>query len=142
MTIEELGADDYERIVDLWDRAGMKAKLKGRDTPSNIRKQIASGTVIILGDFQRGCLRGVVIVSSDGRKGWINRLAVLPEFREQGIASSLVHEAERRLKKMGIEIFAAHIEEENSSSKELFEKLGYVPARDIIYYVKRLRDDF
>jgi len=94
-----------------------------------------------LGDVQRGRLRGVVIVSNDGRKGWINRLAVLPEFREQGIASALVREAEKRLRKLGIEIFAAHIEEENGSSKELFEELGYVPARDIIYYVKRLRDD-
>ena len=141
MTIEALSPDDYERIVDLWNRAGMKAKLKGRDRPGSIKKQILSGTVFILGDVQRRRLRGVVIVSSDGRKGWINRLAVLPEFREQGIASALVREAEKRLRKLGIGIFAAHIEEENGSSKELFEELGYVPARDIIYYVKRLRDD-
>ena len=141
MTIHELSLKDYRRIVDIWDKAGMHAKLKGRDGPDNLRKQVASGTVFILGDVKEGLLRGVIIVSNDGRKGWMNRLAVLPKFRDQGIASGLIREAERRLRRMGIEIFAVHIEEENRSSRQLFEKLGYVPATDIIYFVKRLRDD-
>ena len=141
MTIYELSLKDYRRIVDIWDQAGMHAKLKGRDAPDNLRKQLASGTVFILGDVKGGLLRGVIVVSNDGRKGWMNRLAVLPKFRDQGIASGLIKEAENRLRKMGIEIFAAHIEEENKSSHQLFEKLGYVPATDIIYFVKRLRDE-
>ncbi len=141
MTIHELNLKDYKRIVDLWDQAGMHAKFMGRDRPDNLRKQVASGTVFILGDVKGGLLRGVIIVSNDGRKGWMNRLAVLPRYRDQGIASGLIREAEKRLKRMGIEIFAAHIEEENGSSRQLFEKLGYVPATDIIYFVKRLRDE-
>lgn len=141
MTIHELSLKDYKRIVELWDQAGMHAKLKGRDRPDNLRKQVASGTVFILGDVKEGLLRGVIVVSNDGRKGWMNRLAVLPRFRDRGIASGLIEEAEKRLKRMGIEIFAAHIEEENRSSRQLFEKLGYVPATDIIYFVKRLRDE-
>lgn len=141
MTIHELSLKDYKRIVDIWDQAGMHAKLSGRDAPDNLRKQLAAGTVFILGDVREGLLRGVIVVSNDGRKGWMNRLAVLPKFRDQGIASGLIRESEKRLKKMGIEIFAAHIEEENRSSRQLFEKLGYLPATDIIYYVKRLRDE-
>jgi N-acetylglutamate synthase len=141
MTIHDLSLKDYKRIVDLWNQAGMHAKIKGRDSPDNLRKQLASGTVFILGDVEGGLLRGVIIVSNDGRKGWMNRLAVLPRFRDQGIASGLILEAEKRLKRMGIEILAAHIEEENRSSRQLFEKLGYVPATDIIYFVKRIRDE-
>jgi ribosomal protein S18 acetylase RimI-like enzyme len=141
MAIHELSLKDYKRIVDLWDQAGMHAKLKGRDRPDSLRKQLASGTVFILGDVKGGLLRGVIVVSNDGRKGWMNRLAVLPRFRDQGIATGLIKEAENRLRKMGIEIFAAHMEEENKPSHQLFEKLGYVPATDIIYFVKRLRDE-
>jgi len=141
MAIHELSLKDYKRIVDLWDQASMHAKLKGRDRPDSLRKQLASGTVFILGDVKGGLLRGVIVVSNDGRKGWMNRLAVLPRFRDQGIATGLIKEAENRLRKMGIEIFAAHIEEENKPSHQLFEKLGYVPATDIIYFVKRLRDE-
>ncbi|HUW42765.1 MAG TPA: GNAT family N-acetyltransferase [Thermoplasmata archaeon] len=141
MTIRELSLKDYKRMVDIWDQAGLPVKLKGRDGPDTLRKQVASGTVFILGDVNEGLLRGVIVVSNDGRKGWMNRLAVLPKFRNQGIASGLIREAEKRLMKMGIEIFAAHIEEESRSSYQLFEKLGYVPATDIIYFVKRLRDE-
>jgi len=141
MAIHELSLKDYKRIVDTWDQAGMHAKLKGRDRPDSLRKQLASGTVFILGDVKGGLLRGVIVVSNDGRKGWMNRLAVLPRFRDQGIATGLIKEAENRLRKMGIEIFAAHMEEENKPSHQLFEKLGYVPATDIIYFVKRLRDE-
>jgi ribosomal protein S18 acetylase RimI-like enzyme len=141
MAIHELSLKDYKRIVDTWNQAGMHAKLKGRDRPDSLRKQLASGTVFILGDVKGGLLRGVIVVSNDGRKGWMNRLAVLPRFRDQGIATGLIKEAENRLRKMGIEIFAAHIEEENKPSHQLFEKLGYVPATDIIYFVKRLRDE-
>jgi len=132
---------DYKRIVDIWDQAGLPVKLKGRDGPDNLRKQLASGTVFILGDVKEGLLRGVIVVSNDGRKGWMNRLAVLPKFRDQGIASGLIREAEKRLRRMGIEIFAVQIEEENKSSHQLFEKFGYMPAPYIIYFVKRLRDD-
>ena len=141
MAIHELSLKDYKRIVDTWNQAGMHAKLKGRDRPDSLRKQLASGTVFILGDVKGGLLRGVIVVSNDGRKGWMNRLAVLPRFRDQGIATGLIKEAENRLRKMGIEIFAAHMEEENKPSHQLFEKLGYVPATDIIYFVKRLRDE-
>jgi len=141
MAIHELSLKDYKRIVDTWNQAGMHAKLKGRDRPDSLRKQLASGTVFILGDVKGGLLRGVIVVSNDGRKGWMNRLAVLPRFRDQGIATGLIKEAENRLRKMGIEIFAAQIEEENKPSHQLFEKLGYVPATDIIYFVKRLRDE-
>jgi ribosomal protein S18 acetylase RimI-like enzyme len=141
MAIQELGMKDYKKVVDIWNRAGLPVKLKGRDRSDNLRKQLASGTVFILGDVKGGLLRGVIIVSSDGRKGWLNRLAVLPEFRDQGIATGLIKEAEKRLRRRGIEIFAVQIEEENTSSHQLFEKLGYVPAPYIIYFVKRLRDD-
>lgn len=141
MPIRELPAEDYERLVRLWKESGMDSKLKGRDSQESIRKQISSGSVFILGDESKGELRGAVIVSHDGRKGWMNRLAVLPEHREKGIATTLIKEAERRLKKIGIGIFAAGVEEENASSRKLFEQLGYVPRRDIIYYVKRLDDE-
>jgi GNAT superfamily N-acetyltransferase len=119
----------------------MHAKLKGRDRPESLRKQLASRSVFILGDVKGGILRGVIVVSNDGRKGWMNRLAVLPKFRDQGIATGLIKEAEKRLRRMGIEIFAAHIDEGNKPTHQLFEKLGYFPATDIIYFVKRLRDE-
>jgi ribosomal protein S18 acetylase RimI-like enzyme len=94
-----------------------------------------------IGAFENGKLIGAVIASSDGRKGWINRLAVDPEYRRRGIAKALIAEAEKALRQKGLKIFCALIEDSNKASKELFRKCGYVEHRDIIYFSKRESDE-
>jgi len=141
MEIRKLTIDQYEELVNLWRKAELPFKPKGRDSKEAIARQINASPEFFLGAFENGRLVGAVIVSSDGRKGWINRLAVDPAYRRRGVASTLVAEAERVLRKHGIRIFCALIEAENEASKRLFKKCGYVEHRDIIYFSKREYDD-
>jgi len=90
-----------------------------------------------VGAFADSQLVGTVIASSDGRKGWINRLAVHPKHRRQGVAKALVAEAEKVLRKNGVEIFSALIMDHDRASKELFKELGYEELEDIKYFSKR-----
>jgi ribosomal protein S18 acetylase RimI-like enzyme len=141
MEIRKLTIDQYEELVNLWRRAGLPFKPKGRDSKEAIARQMNANPEFFLGAFENGRLVGAVIVSSDGRKGWINRLAVDPDFRRRGVASTLVAEAERVLRKHGVRIFCALIEAENEASRRLFKKCGYLEHRDIIYFSKRESDD-
>jgi len=141
MEIRKLTIDQYEELVNLWRRAGLPFKQKGRDSKEAIARQMNANPEFFLGAFENGRLVGAVIVSSDGRKGWINRLAVDPDFRRRGVASTLVAEAERVLRKHGIRIFCALIEDGNEASKRLFKKCGYVEHHDIIYFSKRESND-
>jgi ribosomal protein S18 acetylase RimI-like enzyme len=84
---------------------------------------------------------GSILATHDGRKGWLNRLAVSPNYRKRGIARMLVQEAEKRLLSRGIEIFACQIEDWNQTSMSVFENLGYTKHNDITYFSKRLRPD-
>jgi len=93
--------------------------------------------VTLLGAEEEGRLIGVVMVSHDGRKGWINRLAVEPEYRRQGLGARLIAAAEEELHGQGVEVIAALIEGENESSLNLFQKEGYLLAREIFYLSKR-----
>ena len=141
MKIRKLSIGDYEEIIKLWSRAKLPYKPKGRDSKKAIAAQMAANPEFFLGAFEGNRLVGTVVISCDMRKGWINRLAVDPAYRQRGIAKALIAESEKVLRKYGIRIFCALIEDYNLASKELFNECGYVEHRDIIYFSKRDSDE-
>jgi ribosomal protein S18 acetylase RimI-like enzyme len=135
--LRRLTIDDYEAMLALWQRAGLHTiKPTGRDSRSEFEKQFAGGQIAI-GLEEDGQLIGVVIVTNDTRKGWINRLAIDPDYRRKGYGGQLVHAAEDALHEAGMHLIAALIEEGNDASLALFEKLGYAAHRHIYYMSKR-----
>jgi ribosomal protein S18 acetylase RimI-like enzyme len=137
MEIRKLTVNDYEEIIKLWSRARLPYKPKGRDSEEAIAAQMKANPEFFLGAFEDNRLVGMVIISCDMRKGWINRLTVDPDYRNRGIATALIAESEKILRKHGIRIFCALIEDYNTASKKLFNECGYVEHRDIIYFSKR-----
>ena len=135
--IRELTIDDYGALCALWEKAGLPFRPNGRDQRARIAREIEGPCSIFLAAEDEGELVGAILGTHDGRKGWINRLAISPRYRRQGIASELVAVVEERLSARGIEIFAGQIEDWNESSMTFFERLGYTRHDDIIYYTKR-----
>ena len=139
--IRALTADDYDDLLALWRDARLPYRPNGRDSRSSIKTQIEQDPEIILGAFQDDRPVGSVIATFDGRKGWINRLAVASRARRKGVARVLVQRAELVLRKHGAEVIAALVEKENSPSLALFQKLGYHVHDDIAYLSKRDSED-
>lgn len=133
--------NDYDEMVKLWSRTNLPFKPKGRDSKEAIAVQMKVNREFFLGAFVRNRLVGTVIIGCDMRKGWINRLAVDPDYRKRGIAKALITESEKTLRKRDIRIFCALIEDYNAASKRLFKECGYVEHRDIIYFSKRDSDE-
>ena len=134
---------DYDAMIELWKRASLPFKPKGRESKQMIEKHIEAFPDLFIGAFHEGKLVGVVIGSYDGRmKGWINRLAVDPQCRRKGVAQQLIEAAEKALEKRGATIFCALIETPNDESLRLFRKMGYIPHEEVLYVTKRKsRDD-
>jgi ribosomal protein S18 acetylase RimI-like enzyme len=141
LQIRDLQPDDYDSLVELWDSVGLPIKSKGRDSREDIERQIDLSCTIYRVAVMDDRLVGAVLGSHDGRKGWINRLAVHPEFTRKGIAKALVDEVERRLSDLGIGIVAALVEDRNTLSLEVFQKLGYEDFPGIHYVTKREHSD-
>ena len=137
MWIRRLTIDDYNDIVELWNRASLPYKPEGRDSRSSIASEMEVNPDFFIGAYEGNRLVGTVIASWDLRKGWINRLAVDPTYQRRGVAKALIAEAEKVLKKKGAKIICALIEDYNSSSMELFKKCGYIEDRDVVYFSKR-----
>jgi len=131
--------EDYDRVMEIWAEGGLPLKPKGRDSRENIARQIEMPNVLFLvaEEGEGGRVVATVLATHDGRKGWINRLAVDAALRKRGIGARLVREAERRLEALGMDILACLIEDDNAVSMEVFEKLGYKKHPEIIYFAKR-----
>jgi len=135
--IRRLTVADYDAFIGLLQRAGLPSlRPEGRDSREAFAQQLSAGQ-IVLGLEESGELIGCVVVTSDARKGWINRLAVDPDHRRTGYGMRLVRAAEDVLRELGLTVWAALIEEWNAASLALFESAGYHAHRDVVYVSKR-----
>jgi N-acetylglutamate synthase len=134
--IREFRLGDYDNVVALWQEAGIHYRPNGRESRIRMEKELKTGQAIFLVALADKIIVGVVLGTQDGRKGWINRLAVAKESQRQNVASKLVAAVETRLRALDIDITACLIEPENSVSKSFFRKLGYTKA-PVEYFSKR-----
>lgn len=121
----------------MWQRAELPTRPQGRDEPTRLVRVIDAGIENFFGIHDEDELIGVILATHDGRKGWLNRLAIDPRHRRRGLAISLMQHAENYLRGEGIKIIGALIEDWNEESLALFVKCGYILHDDIHYLSKR-----
>jgi ribosomal protein S18 acetylase RimI-like enzyme len=142
MTVyRRLKTSEIPAMMGLWKKSGLPIREKTRDSPKALRAEMKASPQNFIGAFDGKELIGLVLATSDGRKGWINRLAVEPSHRHKGIALRLIQEAEEELVSRGIHLFSGLIEKGNEASFALFAKAGYEITEDVIYVRKELVED-
>jgi ribosomal protein S18 acetylase RimI-like enzyme len=139
--IRDFRVEDYDTVVSLWRESGLPFRPRGRDRRERIAVEVNQHNAVFLVAESEGRIVGSIFGTHEGRKGWINRLAVLPAYRKRGIAARLVAGVEQRLEAQGIDIVACLIEEWNRESMVVFERLGYRRHTDVFYFSKRKSDD-
>ncbi len=133
--------EDYDRLIEIWGDAGLPYRPFGRDSKDKIAKEMAREDTAFIGLYEDDLLVGVGLATFDGRKGWINRVAIIPDYRNKGYASMIIGECEKFLEDCGAEIIACLIEEYNTPSMALFKKHDYLYSEDIHYFSKRKSEE-
>ncbi len=141
MRFVHLAPADYDRLVELWQRAGLPFRAHSRDSREALTRQLKSGLQAVIALEHEGDLLGAVVVTHDGRKGWINRLAVDPAHQRQGLGSQLIRESERFLGSQGLQVIGVLAKKENAASVSTFAEAGYLPQPDVLYLSKRSSPD-
>lgn len=131
--------EEYDAILDLWETCDIPYRPAGRDARSNVAAALKERPAYWLGAYDDDLLVGVVVGTDDGRKGWINRLAVHPDYHNRGIGTELVDRLEAAFDANGIDVIAALIEGENDRSQAFFTDCGY-ESSNVRYYSKREND--
>ena len=124
---------DYSQVIALWRRVGL---IVGRsDSPESLRKKLERDPDLFLVAQEGDRIVGVIVGSYDGRRGWINHLAVAPEHQSAGLGSMLVNQVEERLRPKGCEKVNLLIEPTNERIQGFYEQLGY--ARDELIFMEK-----
>lgn len=140
MDIRLMTIDDYEKIYELW----MSCEGMGLNNLDDSKE----GIEIFLNRNPDTCfvaevedaIVGAIIVGNDGRRGYIYHTAVNPQYRQQGIAKSLVETAMAALQSIGINKAALVVFERNESGNDFWEKMGFTVRDDLRYRNKALAD--
>jgi ribosomal protein S18 acetylase RimI-like enzyme len=139
--LRPLEKQDILSLYQLWTAAGLPFKPKGRDREDRLIRHFNGSIPGGWGAVENDVLIAAALLSFDGRKGFIERLATRPEHRRAGLARAVVMTCLQSLKDGGALVTAALIESENSASRGLFEACGFINSPSLCYYSIRDRSD-
>jgi ribosomal protein S18 acetylase RimI-like enzyme len=138
MRIREFKITDYETVIQLWRKTGVV--IRPGDEREGIELKLQRDPDLFLVATEGDEILGVVMGAWDGRRGWINHLAVKPGYQRKGIARLLIVELEKRLRKRGAKKVNAQIYQWNAKSLEFFKAMGYEVHKDLVMIGKTMTD--
>jgi ribosomal protein S18 acetylase RimI-like enzyme len=133
MQIREFKTADYPQVIALWESSGLV--MSRSDTLESLTKQLERDADLFLVAKENKRIVGVVLGRWEGRRGWINRLAVAPDRRHKKLGSLLVTEVEKRLKAKGCEKVNLLIDGDNSGVQAFYQQSGY--NRDDLIFMEK-----
>ena len=110
------------------------------DSREGIEKYIKRNPTTSFVAMNNGKIVGAVLAGHDGRRGFIQHIAVLPEFRKHGIASRLVNQAINALEKEGIHKVALLAFKKNELGNGFWDKMEFTIREDVYYRNKSIHE--
>jgi ribosomal protein S18 acetylase RimI-like enzyme len=122
-TIRTAGEEDIEAVLELWIVAGSVPSVS--DSPEGLARLLATDSQALMVAERDGVLVGSLIAAWDGWRGSFYRLAVAPAHRRKGLATTLLREGERRLRKRGAVRLTAIAADDEESAMAFWQAVGY-----------------
>ena len=128
--IREMDISDYPQVIKLW--TGTEAMLlRDADSQQNIAKYLDRNPGLSFVALSDESIIGAILVGTDGRRGYIQHLAVNTHYRGQGIGAQLISSAIHALEKQGIAKTHLFVANDNLDAQGFYEKLGWFPRDEV-----------
>ena len=128
--------EDERDVINLWDKCNL---IVPQNNPKeDIETKIAFQPELFFVGTLDDKIIAVIMVGYEGHRGWINYLAVLPEYQRKGYARLMMEKAEEVLKKMGCLKINLQVRGGNGAVIAFYESIGYTDDH-VISFGKRLK---
>ncbi len=135
ITYKLLKTDMVDQTISFWKQIkGVHLHENGEDTKEGIDAYLLRNPDCSYIAVEGEMIVGAILAGHDGRRGFINHLAVAPEYRKQGIATKLIQLAENAFKKNGIHKSALFVLKDNYSGIEFYKKIGWTEETIVDIY--------
>ena len=123
LQIRPYRSDDEDAVVGLWVACQLIGPLNNphRDIARKLR---VNPEWFLVGELD-GKVVATCMVGYEGHRGWINYLAVAPEYQRRGIARQIMEEAERLLRQAGCSKINLQVRTANAQVIEFYKSIGF-----------------
>jgi ribosomal protein S18 acetylase RimI-like enzyme len=133
MIIRSMTPADYESVANLWRST---EGLGDTPKPEAFHRFLSINPGFSQVALDESTIIGALLVSFDGIRGYLYRLAVAKEFRHQGIARTMIEAAQQTLVQAGADRINLHILASNPAASEFWRKMGWVMDSEISFWRK------
>ncbi|MDZ8081356.1 MAG: GNAT family acetyltransferase [Nostoc sp. DcaGUA01] len=138
MEIRAFELTDESAVIALWMRCGLTRPWN--DPKKDIERKLCVQRHLFLVSIIWQEIVATVMAGYEGHRGWINYLAVAPQYQRQGIGKLMMLEAEQLLVEAGCPKINLQVRTTNTEVIKFYQHLGYV-VDDVISLGKRLESD-
>ena len=121
---------DYEQVMALW-QGTEGLTLRDVDSREAVLAYLARNPGLSFVARAGDVVVGAVLAGSDGRRGYLQHLAVARLYRGQGIGRALAERVIEALRGAGVAKCHLMIRRENEPAKAFWEHLGWTGREDI-----------
>ena len=138
MQIRPFKPDDQNKVIELWNNCGLL--VSWNDPVKDIKRKLERDPDLFIVGIRKEQIIATVMGGYEGHRGWINYLAVSPEFQGLGYGRKIMEYIEARIKEMGCPKINLQVRKTNREVVDFYKSLGYGDDR-VIGLGKRLEID-
>ncbi|MBT3363009.1 MAG: GNAT family acetyltransferase [Chloroflexi bacterium] len=135
MEIKKYESGYEQDLVDLWVQCGLV--VPQNSAQGDIGSKMDFQPDLLFTGFLEGTLVASVMAGYEGHRGWVNYLAVSPQYQRKGFGRAMMQHAEAELTKLGCPKINLQVRGGNDSVIKFYDRIGYA-IEDRVSMGKRL----